>query len=103
MAQYKRVYVEVEVQFISDGSMRPRALIWHDGRKYEIERILDVRPACAQKAAEQLGHRQQHAADALGRHGEETAEVHQQTQRRAHAGRSWLRSVKCSGPASKQP
>ena len=50
MAQYKRIYAEVEVQFISDGSMRPRALIWHDGRKYEIERILDVRPACAQKA-----------------------------------------------------
>ena len=45
MAQYKRVYVEVEVQFISGGSMRPRALIWRDGRKYEIERILDVRPA----------------------------------------------------------
>ena len=53
MAQYKRVYVEVEVQFISDGSMRPRALIWHDGRRYEIERILDVRPACAQKAGGQ--------------------------------------------------
>ena len=45
MAQYKRIYAEVEVQFISDGSMRPRALIWRDGRKYEIERILDVRPA----------------------------------------------------------
>ena len=45
MVQYKRVYVEVEVQFISGGSMRPRALIWRDGRKYEIERILDVRPA----------------------------------------------------------
>ena len=53
MAQYKRVYVEVEVQFISDGSMRPRALIWRDGRKYEIDRILDVRPACAQKAGGQ--------------------------------------------------
>ena len=53
MAQYKRVYVEVEVQFISDGSMRPRALIWRDGRKYEIERILDMRPACAQKAGGQ--------------------------------------------------
>ncbi len=53
MAQYKRVYVEVEVQFISDGSMRPCALIWRDGRKYEIERILDVRPACAQKAGGQ--------------------------------------------------
>ena len=39
MAQYKRVYVEVEVQFISDGSMRPRALIWRDGRKYEIDSI----------------------------------------------------------------
>ena len=53
MAQYKRVYVEVEVQFISDGSMRPRALIWRDGRKYEIDRILDARPACAQKAGGQ--------------------------------------------------
>ena len=55
MAQYKRVYVEVDVQFISDGSMHPRALIWHDGRKYEIERILDVCPARRRSAGRATG------------------------------------------------
>ena len=53
MAQYKRAYVEVDVRFTPDGSMRPRTLIWGDGRKFEIEQILDVRPAHAQKAGGQ--------------------------------------------------
>lgn len=53
MAQYKRAYVEVDVRFTPDGSMRPRTLIWGDGRKFEIEQILDVRPAHAQKTGGQ--------------------------------------------------
>ena len=52
-ARYKRVYVDVDVSFDSDGKMRPRTLVWTDGRPYEIDRVLDVRPAHAEKAGGQ--------------------------------------------------
>lgn len=51
--QYKRVYVNVEVNFDSTGRMLPRALIWSDGKKYDIDRVLDIRPAYAEKAGGQ--------------------------------------------------
>lgn len=45
-----KVYVPVEVAFESDGKMLPRAIIWEDGRKYTIDKIIDARPAVAMKA-----------------------------------------------------
>ena len=38
-----RIYVPVEVYFDSNGNMMPRVIIWEDGRKFEIDRITDVR------------------------------------------------------------
>ncbi len=52
-AKYRRVYVNVDVRFDSAGRMHPRALMWTDGRKYEIDRVIDVRPAHAKKAGGQ--------------------------------------------------
>ena len=52
-ARYKRVYVDVDVSFNPDGRMVPQALVWTDGRTYEIDRVLDVRPAHAEKAGGQ--------------------------------------------------
>lgn len=51
--QYKRVYVQVEVSFSTEGQMSPRALVWTDGKRYEIDRVLDIRPAHAEKAGGQ--------------------------------------------------
>ena len=51
--KYRRVYVNVDVRFDSGGMMHPRALVWTDGRRYEIDRVLDVRPAHAEKAGGQ--------------------------------------------------
>ena len=48
--RYVREYVKMEVDFISDGRMLPTALIWENGRRYEIDRICDVRHAPALKA-----------------------------------------------------
>ena len=48
-----KVYVDVKVDFDTDGNMRPRELIWEDGRRYEIDRVLDVRPAASLKAGGQ--------------------------------------------------
>jgi len=48
-----KVYVQVMVMFREDGMMLPRAFIWEDGRKYIIDRVLDVRPAHAERAGGQ--------------------------------------------------
>lgn len=48
-----KVYVQVSVVFREDGSMLPRSLIWEDGRKYLIDRVIAVRPAYAEKAGGQ--------------------------------------------------
>lgn len=48
-----KVYVRVSVVFRMDGSMLPRAFLWEDGKKYRIDRVLDVRPAFAERAGGQ--------------------------------------------------
>ena len=48
-----KVYVGVEVEFSPDGIMYPRALVWEDGIKYNIDRVVDMRPAASLKAGGQ--------------------------------------------------
>jgi len=48
-----KVYVKVGVVFREDGVMLPRSLTWEDGRKYPIDRVLNVRPAYAERAGGQ--------------------------------------------------
>ncbi len=50
---HQRIYVEMDVSFLPDGQMRPRALSWENGRRYKIDRVLDVRPSFAEKAGGQ--------------------------------------------------
>lgn len=49
----RKVYVQVEVDFSPEGQMRPRELIWEDGTRYEIDRILDVKQAAELKCGGQ--------------------------------------------------
>ncbi|MCD8189198.1 MAG: hypothetical protein LUD78_03090 [Clostridiales bacterium] len=48
-----KVYVDVVVSFRKDGVMIPRLIIWEDGRRYEIDRVTDIRQAAAMKAGGQ--------------------------------------------------
>jgi len=48
-----KVYVGVEADFGSDGVMLPRAIIWEDGTRFEVDRVLDIRSAPALKAGGQ--------------------------------------------------
>ena len=50
---YVRQYVEVTVDFTPEGLMLPRALVWEDGRRYEIDRVRAVQAAPALKAGGQ--------------------------------------------------
>ena len=48
-----KVSIPVTADFRDDGSILPRELIWEDGTKYTIDRVIDVRPAAAAKAGGQ--------------------------------------------------
>ena len=48
-----KVYVAVNADFNEEGIMLPRELIWEDGTRYEIDRVLDIRQAAAMKAGGQ--------------------------------------------------
>ncbi|HHT94225.1 MAG TPA: hypothetical protein PLI11_05340 [Clostridia bacterium] len=46
----KKVFVEVIAKFDPDGVVTPLAIIWEDGRRFEIDRVLDMRRAASLKA-----------------------------------------------------
>ena len=49
----ERVYVKVIVACDTDGRRRPLAVEGQDGRRFEIDRLLDVRRAASTKAGGQ--------------------------------------------------
>ena len=48
-----KVYVPVKVAFDESGRMFPRAIVWEDGKVYEVDKLLDVRPSYAARAGGQ--------------------------------------------------
>ena len=45
-----KVYVEVFARFTSDGKLLPVALIWEDGSKYLIDRIVKYERCASRRA-----------------------------------------------------
>ena len=39
----RRIYVTVDVEFKEDGQMLPRVIAPGDGKKYKVDRVLDIR------------------------------------------------------------
>lgn len=50
---FRRRYVKVIVEYSAEGSVRPLAVEWEDGRRFEVDRLLDVRRAAATRAGGQ--------------------------------------------------
>lgn len=48
-----KVYVQVIASFDSSGLCVPSAIIWEDGRRYEIDKVTDIRQAAAMRAGGQ--------------------------------------------------
>lgn len=46
----RKVFVEVNVKFDSEGSMIPLSITWEDGRLFEIDKVIDIRKAASLKA-----------------------------------------------------
>lgn len=52
--QGEKVYISVIAEFNpATGTMMPKSLTWEDGSRYDIERVVDVRPAASAKAGGQ--------------------------------------------------
>lgn len=49
----RRVYVKVIAEFDEAGGVHPLSVAWEDGRKFEIDRVLDVRRAASTKVGGQ--------------------------------------------------
>lgn len=45
----EKTYVRVIAEFDTEGSIFPRRIIWADGNIFDIDRILEVRPAASRK------------------------------------------------------
>ena len=45
-----KINLEVIAAFDLDGNVHPKAIIWEDGRVFDIDRVLDVRRAASLKA-----------------------------------------------------
>ena len=45
----RKVYVDVTLKQDKYGTIVPLTVTWEDGRKYEIDRVIDVRRAAATK------------------------------------------------------
>lgn len=45
-----KIYVDVMAEFSREGSLMPREIIWEDGRRFEVDRVVDVRRAASLKA-----------------------------------------------------
>lgn len=43
-------YVDMIVRYFPDGTITPLAIRWAPGELYEIDKVLDVRPAASLKA-----------------------------------------------------
>lgn len=43
----EKVYVDVLAKYQASGFVKPLWIVWPDGRKFEIDRILDVRKAAS--------------------------------------------------------
>lgn len=59
-----KVYVQVEARFHPDGKIVPVYFWWEDGRRYNIDRVLDVRRAASLKAG---GHGTRFTCRVLGK------------------------------------
>ena len=49
----RKVIVSVDVHYNKEGKMEPKAIIWEDDRKFDIERVIDQRRAASLKAGGQ--------------------------------------------------
>ncbi len=48
-----KVFVEVIAKFTKDGGKIPLTVVWEDGRRFDVDRVTDIRRAASLKAGGQ--------------------------------------------------
>lgn len=48
-----KIFVEVIAKFTKDGGKIPLTIVWEDGRRFDIDRVTDIRRAASLKAGGQ--------------------------------------------------
>ncbi|HHW46236.1 MAG TPA: hypothetical protein GXX17_04915 [Clostridiales bacterium] len=48
-----KIFVDVVVKYDAEGNIIPLSILWEDGRIFEIDKVVDVRPAPSLKAGGQ--------------------------------------------------
>lgn len=48
-----KIFVEVIAKFTKDGGKIPLTVVWEDGRRFDIDRVTDIRRAASLKAGGQ--------------------------------------------------
>lgn len=46
----RKVFIDVTATFTKDGNLQPLYFVWEDGKRYEIDKILEIRKAASLKA-----------------------------------------------------
>jgi len=46
----RRAYVKVIVEYSPEGKIKPLSVEWEDGRRFDVDRLLDVRRAASTRA-----------------------------------------------------
>lgn len=49
VAGRRKRYVKVEATFLEDGRILPRAVVWHDGRRFPVRAVLGMRRCASLK------------------------------------------------------
>lgn len=89
MLSRQRIYVKVNSDFDSTGTMTPRSIIWSDGRTFKIDAVRDFRPASTMGAS--------HSGDCFTViiHGEEKYLFFERTDQQfgGRVGRWWIETT----------
>lgn len=48
-----KIFVEVIAKFTKDGGKIPLTVVWEDGRRFDVDRVTDIRRAASLKAGGQ--------------------------------------------------
>ena len=47
---FKRRFVTIQLLALPTGQLIPQRLIWEDGRSWDIDKVIDIRPQAARKS-----------------------------------------------------
>lgn len=60
----RKVYVEVDAIFSTDGEVTPKSFVWEDGRNYEVDKVYEYKKSASLKVG---GHGMRYKCRVMGK------------------------------------